>query len=202
MSFRKVVKMEVYYNSIGIPFLVKNGVVHEFSNPNIKNIIADLALDVDLFNSIKVNVINSIKLLAEKIINLDSNNNIVSTFNSIEEAFYLGQFNSVLNALGEAEDIQYQVINPQPYSSWSWDRLNKVWVPPIERPEGVLNEDAVWDENSFSWQPTEPAPYDQWIWSWQTKSWNPPIAYPIGAEENEFIWSNELGTWILNDQVS
>lgn len=202
MSFRKVVEMEVYYNSMGVPFIVKDGTIYEFLQPSIKDIIAELALDIDLFSSIKNNVINSIKSLGEKIVNLDPNNNVVSTFNNIEQAFYLSQFNSVINALGEAEDIQYQVINPQPYQSWAWDRLNKIWVPPIERPEGVLDEDAVWDENSMSWQPTSPPPYDQWIWSWETKTWEPPIAYPLGAEENEFIWSNELATWVLNDQVS
>lgn len=202
MSSRKVVKMEVYYNKIGIPFIIKDGILYEFIQPSVRDVIAELALDIDLFNSIKNNVINSIKSLGEKVVNLDPNNNVVSTFNSIEQVFYLSQFNSVLNALGEAEDIQYQVINPQPYGSWSWDRLNKVWVPPVEKPEGISDEDAVWDENSMSWQPTTPSPYDQWVWSWETKTWNSPIAYPLGAEENEFIWSNELGTWILNDQVS
>lgn len=202
MSFRKVVKMEVYYNSIGIPFIIKDGKLYEFVNPNSKDIIVEIALDIDLFNSIKNNVINSIKCIGEKISNISSDNNVIYISKEIEESFYLGQFNSVLNMLGEAEDIQQQIIKPQPYNSWSWDRLNKTWVPPVEKPEGILDGDAVWDENSMSWQPTGPPPYDQWIWSWETKTWESPIAYPLGAEENEFIWSNEIGTWVLNDQAS
>jgi hypothetical protein len=194
--------MEVYYNSMGVPFIIKDRVVYEMLYPNVRDLIAELALDVDLFYSIKNNIISSIKSLGEKIVNIDPNDNVVSISNNIEKAFYLAQFNSVLTALGEAEDIQHQIINPQPYNSWSWDRLNKTWTPPVERPEGILDEDAVWDENSMSWQPTILPPYDQWIWSWQTKTWEAPIAYPVGAEENEFIWSNEIGTWVLNDQAS
>lgn len=194
--------MEVYYNSVGVPFVIKDETVYEFSSPYVRDLIADLALDIDLFNTVKDNVIDRIKSIAESIYSIDPNDNLVSVQRQIDELFYIGQFNSVLNVLAEAEDIQYQVINPQPYSSWVWDRLNKQWVPPVEKPDDISEEDIVWDESSMSWVPTVPRPHDQWIWSWETQSWHPPTAYPIGAEENEFVWSDELGTWILNDQVS
>lgn len=202
MSFRKVVKMEIYYNSVGVPFIIKEGVIYEFSSIYARNIIAELALDVELFNNVKNNVIDRLKSIAESINLISSTNNVASIQSQIDELFYIGQFNSVLNVLADAEDIQYQIVNPQPYNSWGWDRLNKTWVPPIEKPINVPDENMVWDESSMSWSPTIPSPHDQWFWSWETQSWHPPIAYPVNAEENEFVWSDELSTWILNDQVS
>jgi hypothetical protein len=194
--------MEVYYSSRGIPLVIKDGVAYEVTAGNIVTILADVALDIELFNSIKNNVISTIKTLGEKTneINAEDNSAIISK--KIDDLFYISQFNSVLNVLSEAEDIQQQVINPQPYPSWQWDRLNKTWVPPVERPQNISDEDILWDESLMTWRPNSESPYNEWIWSWETQSWNPPIAYPLGAEENEFIWSNEAGTWVLNEQIS
>lgn len=194
--------MEIYYNSMGIPFIVKDGVLYEFSSPNARNIVADLALDIDLFSSIKNEVINKIKSIGLAISKIDNNNNIAITLTQIDQGFYLTQYNAVLSVLNDAEDIQHKVINPQPYNSWNWDTLNKTWVPPIEKPENISEDDIKWDEDSLSWKPNTPSPHNQWVWSWKTQTWEAPIAYPIGAEDNEFIWSDELATWVLNDQTS
>lgn len=186
---------------MGIPFIVKDEIIYELYSPNSRDLIAELALDIDIFDSIKNNVFDKIKEIGQTLSSIDTNDNIVFTLKKIEGASSFSQISSALGLLAEAEDIQYQIINPQPYPTWSWDKLNKVWMAPVEKPEGVSEDSIKWDELSNSWQPTTEKPYDGWIWSWQTQSWTPPIAYPVGAEENEFVWSNELLTWVPNDQT-
>jgi len=193
--------MQIYYNQLGIPFIVRDGIIHDFTSQFSKELIAEIALDVELFNEIKTNVLNAMKRLASNIIDVEEEINVVAFTKKIEDIFYLSNFSPVLNILSEAEDIQYQIVNPQPYYSWQWDRLNKIWVPPISPPEGVSESNMQWDESLMQWIPTVPSPHEGWMWDWNTQTWSAPIAYPLGAEENEFVWSNELGTWVLNDQA-
>lgn len=193
--------MEVYYNSFGVPYIIKDGVLYDFNTQQATQIIPDVALDIDFFNQIKVHVLDSIRNISDIISNANYDNNLFNFIKEVEPAFYLNQLSITLNVLSEMEDLQYQAITPQPYPSWQWDKSKKSWVSPLEIPEGAVESNIQWDEASNQWIPLEPSPYDGWVWDWNTQTWNAPIEYPLGASENEFIWSNELGTWILNDQA-
>ncbi len=68
-----------------------------------------------------------------------------------KERFGCSQYVSLCEVSGEAcingLFIDGTFIHPQPFPSWTLDRENKKWVPPVPKPEG----EAVWDEQSLNW---------------------------------------------------
>jgi hypothetical protein len=69
-------------------------------------------------------------------------------------------------------------ISPKPYPSWSLNRTNWLWEPPIPRPTTGCNSNGcddicintVWNEENQSWDPMEivttPYPEDGNIYIW------------------------------------
>jgi hypothetical protein len=65
---------------------------------------------------------------------------------------YNNNFRRQYAAIGGSYSAALDVfIDPQPFSSWTLNEFDGLWVPPIPKPEVPSNHMAVWDEDGQEW---------------------------------------------------
>jgi hypothetical protein len=65
---------------------------------------------------------------------------------------YNNNFRRQYAAIGGFYSVALDVfIDPQPFSSWTLNEFDGLWVPPVPKPEVPLNHMAVWDEVGQEW---------------------------------------------------
>lgn len=112
---------------------------------------------------------------------------------------FRGRYPGIGSVYIESLDI---FTDPKPYDSWIYDSENDAWIPPIPKPDVVVNDTQalipVWDEDTTSWKnqiEEKPSGLDSWIFDPITSRWQAPLRYP--DDGNNYVWNEENQTWVL-----
>jgi hypothetical protein len=66
---------------------------------------------------------------------------------------YNGNIRKMFAGVGYIYNSELDIfLPPKPYPSWNIDPIEKMWVPPIERPEHVEGTVLIWIEETLEWK--------------------------------------------------
>jgi hypothetical protein len=97
----------------------------------------------------------------------DSKVVIALNFSHDPSADEINQFVELHEGTSGRKLTEYEIVNSdgeieervRPYPSWTWDSVNKQWLPPVTPPP--IDEEAgiaytIWDEDTQTWQAGPP----------------------------------------------
>lgn len=193
-----MVKMNIYYNNIGVPLVEIDGKVYRFLADDHNIIISELSLNKEYIEEIRKNLIDSINTLENSLnsINYDITND------SVKSNYYI--YSRILELikcfeiLHEAYSMSLMLSVEKPYDSWVWNGEKLEWEAPTSYPSVIGDNIYIWNEHELGWEPLAVSPYPSWVWNNNLLEWEPPIKYPLDAGPNDFIWSEDLSRWVAN----
>lgn len=92
-----------------------------------------------------------------------------------------------------------RILALKPYPSWVRNEDNTAWVPPIPKPDDVIDADGniqigySWDEGSLAWVDISKKPYPSWILN-EDNQFVSPVPKPDDGIER--IWSEVNLKWV------
>ena len=78
-----------------------------------------------------------------------------------------------------------------PYKSWTLDKSNYTWVPPVPKP--IDWPEAIWNEPTLSWAKVA-SPFFSWHYNIELEKWEAPTPMPEGTQA---IWYETRQSWIV-----